>query len=260
MPSAGRWIKAFFILGGFLALWTAVAFPAPAVREDNPEALAVIARLRELPAPIPWEARGILVAEAPGEYYRLEFRLLARGPEALRLELFDPFGRPLYYLTVNRGRVQALSPGDKEPFPLNPALLAGALTAETGFTLGEALSLLWGRVPLIPFDPGQAVLKTDTGGRFIQLVLNGESAQTVRIKKEPFQVEGSLLKARKGGGPLQVSFADFAVFSGSTWPKEIRVRDEEAEKEVTIRYDQILPRSDFPEGAFLINPPPSTLK
>ncbi len=78
----------------------------------------------------------------------MEFRLLAQGPEALRLELFDPFGRPAYYLTVFQGRVRAVSPGDKKPLPLNPALLAAALTGESGFSLEEVLGLLWGRWPL----------------------------------------------------------------------------------------------------------------
>ena len=80
--------------------------------------------MRSLPPSIPWEASGILLFEAPGERYRLGFRLLARDHRSLRLELSDPFGRPVYYLVFYQGRTKALSLADNKVVPLNlPALL-----------------------------------------------------------------------------------------------------------------------------------------
>lgn len=220
------------------------------------EAEAVLSRLRDQPAPISWEAQGVLVAEAPGEYYRMEFRLLARGPQALRLELFDPFGRPAYYLAVNRGQVRAVNPRQQKAFPVNPAVLAGALTAQTGFTLEQALGLLWGRIPLVSFPPEQITLAPDPEEKSLKLALGEKPDQIVWVTREPFRATGSLLQPKGGTGPVRVRFSDFTELKGSYWPREIRVREEVEEKQVTIRYDRIVPREDFPEDTFDIALPP----
>jgi hypothetical protein len=223
--------------------------PAP-----SPATLEVLEKLKNLPPPLPWEAKGVLVVAAPGEYYRMEFRLLAKGPEALRLELYDPFGRPSYYLTVFQGRVTAVSPGNKKALPLNPALLAATLTGETGFSLEQALGILWGRVPL-KADRGEGATVLPDSQSSLQLLLPGDLSQTIRIKTDPFRIVEAGFKKKGSAEAVQVSFADFTELSGAFWPKEIKVRDEATEKQLSLTYAQIIPRSDFPEEAFQLTGP-----
>jgi hypothetical protein len=218
-----------------------------------PDPGAVLEKLRNLPPPLPWEAQGILIVQAPGEYYRMEFRLLAKGPEAVRLELYDPFGRPAYYLTVFQGRVTAVAPGDKKPLPLNPALLAATLTGETGFSLEETLGILWGRIPLKTDRREGASVVPDTPPAYLQLIFPGDLSQTIRISTDPFRIVGGGFKKKGSPGAVQISFADFTELSGAFWPKEIKVRDEATEKQVNLFFGQIIPRSDFPEEAFQLS-------
>lgn len=271
MPSARWWIRPWgtgrrtlFLLA--FCCWSLLGFgygsagadsetskeltPVPA---STPEAREILEKLRNLPPPLPWEAKGVLVLSAPGEYYRMEFRLLAQGPEALRLELFDPFGRPAYYLTVFQGRVRAVSPGEKKPLPLNPALLAAALTGESGFSLEEVLGLLWGRWPLKKDLPEGVAVTLNKGSSSRQLFFPGDLSQTIWIANDPFRVLGGDFKKKGAVGPVQVSFAEFVELSGAFWPREIKVRDEGTEKQFSLTYEQMIPRSDFPEEAFQLS-------
>jgi hypothetical protein len=49
---------------------------------------------------------------------------------------------------------------------------------------------------------------------------------------------------------VQVAFSEFIELSGAFWPREIQVRDEGTEKQFSLTYEQMIPRSDFPEEAF----------
>ena len=247
------WVLIGFVHGAAHAGSAAVPGLATAPA-SMPGAREVLEKLDELPPPLSWEAKGVLVVAAPDEYYRMEFRLLAQGPEALRLELFDPFGRPAYYLTVFQGRVRAVSPGGKKPLPLNPALLAAALTGETGFSLEEVLGLLWGRLPIKKDQREGALVAPDKGSSARQLILpGGDLSQTIRIGSDPFRVLGGEFRKKGMAGPVQVSFAAFIELSGSSWPREIQVRDEGTEKQFSLTYEQMIPRSDFPEEAFQLS-------
>ncbi|MCU0578085.1 MAG: hypothetical protein MUF69_00930 [Desulfobacterota bacterium] len=243
------------LAGGAVQAGSTAVPGATLSRAGMPEVREVLEKLAELPPPLPWEAKGVLVVTAPGEYYRMEFRLLAKGPEALRLELFDPFGRPAYYLTVFQGRVRAVSPGEKKPLPLNPALLAAALTGETGFSLEAVLGLLWGRIPLKTDRWEEATVLPDTPPSSRKLFIPGDLSQTIRIQNDPFRISGGEFKKKGTAGAVQVAFAEFVELSGSFWPREIKVRDEGTEKQFHLTYGQIIPRSDFPEEAFQLADP-----
>jgi hypothetical protein len=54
---------------------------------------------------------------------------------------------------------------------------------------------------------------------------------------------------------LEILFSNFTELVGSYWPKKIEVRGLDSEKKLTIEYDQIIPRSDIPDEAFLIAEP-----
>jgi len=227
----------------------------PALTAPGPSLEEQWGRLKNLPPSIPWEASGSLLFEAPGERYRLGFRLLARDHRSLRLELSDPFGRPVYYLVFYQGLTKALSLTDKKVVPLNlPALLkAFPLPSETRWE--DIFQLFWGRVPLFPGETGPIRIQADRDSKLMQFVVNGEPPQIIRMEKEPFRVVGTEFPARGVLEPIQIFFSDFIELGGYHWPKKIEARGLDSEKKLTIQYEQIIPRSDIPDEAFLIAEP-----
>jgi hypothetical protein len=211
--------------------------------------------LKNLPPSIPWEASGSLLFEAPGERYRLGFRLLARDHRSLRLELSDPFGRPATYLVFHQGLTKALSLTDNKVVPLNlPALLkAFPLPSETRWE--DIFQLFWGRVPLFPGETGLVRIQPDRDPKRMQFVVDGEPPQIIRVEKEPFRVVGTEVSRRGPSEAIQISFSNFIELAGSYWPKKIEVRGLDSEKRLTIEYEQIVPRSDIPDEAFLLTEP-----
>ncbi len=196
-----------------------------------------------------------MLFEAPGERYRLGFRLLARDHRSLRLELSDPFGRPVYYLVFYQGRSKALSLTDQKVVPLNlPALLkAFPLPSETRWE--DIFQLFWGRVPLFGGETGSIRIQADRDPKRMQFLVSGDPPQIIRVEKEPFRVVGTEVPGRGPAEAIQILFSNFIELSGSYWPKKIEARGLDSEKKLTIQYEQIIPRSDIPEEAFLIGEP-----
>jgi len=213
------------------------------------------ARLKSLPPSLSWEAAGSLLLEAPGERYRPGFRLLARDHRTLRLEISDPFGRPVYYLVFYEGRIKALSLSDNKIVPLNlPALLkAFPLPAGTGWD--DVFRLFWGRIPLPPGEAGSVRLLSERDPKRMRLGINGDRPQVIRLETEPFRLLGTEFPARGVSEAIQIFFSDFIELGGSYWPKKIEAGGLDSEKKVTIQYEQIIPRSDIPDEAFLIAEP-----
>ena len=245
----------FLILSFYPPTVSAQSSSPPAITAPGPSLEEQWGRLKNLPPSIPWEASGSLVFEAPGERYRLGFRLLARDHRSLRLELSDPFGRPVYYLVFYQGLTKALSLTDKKVIPLNlPALLkAFPLPSETRWE--DIFQLFWGRVPLFPGETGPIRIQADRDPKRMQFVVNGEPPQIIRVEKEPFRVVGTEVPGRGPLEAIQISFSNFIELSGSHWPKKIEARGLDSEKKLTIQYEQIVPRSDIPDEAFLIAEP-----
>ena len=212
-------------------------------------------RLKRLPPSIPWEATGTLLYEAPGERYRLGFRLLGRDQRALRLELSDPFGRLIYYLVFYQGRAQALSLSDKKLVPLNTAALLDALPLPPGTRREDVFLLFWGRVPFASGETAAVRIQADRDPKRLQLLVNGEPPQVIRVEREPFRVVEVEVPGRGSSEPLEIFFSDFIELAESYWPKKIEVRGRDSEKKLTIQYEQIIPRVDIPDEAFLIADP-----
>ncbi len=196
-----------------------------------------------------------MLYEAPGERYRLGFRLLARDYRSLRLELSDPFGRPVYYLVFYQGRTKALSLMDKKVVPLDlPALLkAFPLPSETRWE--DIFQLFWGRAPLFSGGTGPIRAQADRDPNRMKFLVDGTPPQIIRVEKEPFRVVGMEIPGRGTSEALEISFSNFIELAGSYWPKKIEARGLDSEKKLTIQYEQIIPRSDIPDEAFLIAEP-----
>jgi hypothetical protein len=212
-------------------------------------------RLKNLSPSIPWEGSGSLLFEAPGERYRLGFRLLARDHRSLRLELSDPFGRPVYYLVFYQGLTKALSLTDKKVVPLNLAALLKSFPLPSETRWEDIFQLFWGRVPLFGGETGSIRIQADRDPKRMQFVVQREFSQIIRVEKEPFRMVGMEVPGRGSSEAIQISFSNFIELAGSSWPKKIEARGLDSEKRLTIQYEQIIPRSDIPDEAFLIAEP-----
>jgi hypothetical protein len=259
MPSTSRdWLKGasavffFLLLACYSPAGGAESFSVPVPSVPVPAVEEPVGRLKSLAPSIPWEASGTLLYEAPGERYRLGFRLLARNHRSLRLELSDPFGRPIYYLVFNQGRTRAVSLADKKVVPLHlPALLSAfPLPSQTRWE--DVFQLFWGRAPLFLAESGSIQIQADRDPKRMQFLVDGETSQIIRVEKEPFRVVEVEVPGRGSSEAIQILFSDFIELSGSFWPKKIEARGRDSEKKLIIQYDQIIPRSDIPEEAFLI--------
>ena len=173
----------------------------------------------------------------------------------MRLELSDPFGRPIYYLVFYQGLTKALSLTDKKLVPLNlPALLkAFPLPSETRWE--DIFQLFWGRVPLVTGETGPIRIQADRDPKRMQFLVKGEPPQIIRVEKEPFRVVGTEVPGRGPAEALRILFSNFIELSGSYWPKKIEALGLDSEKKLTIQYEQIITRSDIPDEAFLIAEP-----
>jgi len=209
----------------------------------------VLNPLSRLLPPLSREGAGTLIVQAPGERYSLQFRLLARGPEAFRLELFDPFGRPLLYLFSTAGKITLFSIPEKKEVPFNPALL-GPWAIIPKIAPQELLKIFWGRVPLLPFDTH--VLETDLQEKIkhFHLILTGPDRQELWMLVEPFSLMRSRITNRSTGETIEVSFSDFSEVAGQRVPRMCEIRGVSQDLSVTLRYETLVPRGEIPEESF----------
>ena len=103
----------------------------------------LLGHLTVLEEPVSREGAGLLIVQAPGERYRLQFRLIARGPEAFRLEIFDPFGRPMIYMVSYLGETHIFSLAEKREIPITQPL-SGPLAAFATMPITEISKIFWG--------------------------------------------------------------------------------------------------------------------
>ena len=154
-----------FVLTFFLpmAALASVQSPPPplnadTIKKNDSGFETLIDRLGMLDDPVSREGAGTIIVQAPGERYRFQFRLIARGPEALRMEIFDPFGRSMLYLVSYQGETRLFSIPQKKEIPFNlPAF--GPWSALPQIPLLEMLKIFWGRVPLFPYHTHQTVIR-----------------------------------------------------------------------------------------------------
>jgi hypothetical protein len=219
---------------------------APAEKRDlNFQSL--LNRLSILNEPISREGTGRLIARAPGEYYRLQFRLIARGPEALRMELFDPFGRPMLYIVSYLGETRIFSLAQKKEIPFNPSL-SGPWAAFSGIPIIEWLKLFWGRVPLFPYD--KVKMGEEEGKESIKIVFDGPVRQELSIIPHPFSLTKSLITYRNKKGELEITFSDFSSIAGSRIPLQCEIKEGTGDNALTIRYETLILRPDIPDDTF----------
>jgi hypothetical protein len=224
--------------------------PAPAEKGDlNFQSL--LNRLLILNEPISREGTGRLIARAPGEYYKLQFRLIARGPEALRMEIFDPFGRPMLYIVSYLGETRVFSLAQKKEIPFNQSL-SGSWASISRMPMTELLKLLWGRVPLFPYDSYQIKMGDEEGKESLKIILEGPMHQELWIISNPFSLTKSRIQSPSKEGELEITFSDFSSLGGNRFPLQCEIKEGIGENALTIRYETLILRPDIPEDTFKI--------
>jgi hypothetical protein len=239
-------------LSGFLAL-AAASGPVKNPFQENPagsETERLLYQAGRLDASAGREGAGTITWKTADEWLRLRFRLLARGPEALRLELFDPFGRPAAYFFSYQGRFFLVSNDQKkEIFP--QAAREGPLSVFSETAPMDFLKVLWGRIPIIPHEKAVSEILSEKEPYLIKVDLEGLQKQWIWLSPDPFSVLKTRIQNRQTGSDWLIAFSDFITGSGGGVPKQVEIQDESGEKTLTLRYDTILPRQDIPETAFM---------
>lgn len=210
---------------------------------------ALMNRLAILNEPVSREGAGRLVVQAPGERYSLQFRLLAKGPEALRLEIFDPFGRPMLYFVSYLGETRLFSIAQKKEIPFNSSLF-GPWSAISQIPIVEMLKLFWGRVPLFPYDTYKLDIGQEEEKRVIKLFLLGNVQQELWISPDPFSLTKVRITNPSKEGEIEILFSDFSEVTGNQTPMRCEIKDGPGEHVLTIRYETLVLRPDISDEIF----------
>jgi hypothetical protein len=218
---------------------------AEAVIKDDSSLQKVIDRLVTLDEPISREGTGILIVQAPGERYRLQFRLIARGPEALRMEIFDPFGRPMLYLVSYQGEIHLFSIPAKKEIPFNLPW-----SPFPQISIRELLKIFWGRVPLFPYDTYQSSIVSEKGKASMKYEFRGSVYQEIWITPTPFALTKSRITRPSQEGEIEILFSDFSEVTGNRTPMRCEIKDVTGEQALTLRYETLVLRPDIPDEIF----------
>ena len=217
-------------------------------KEDS-KAQTLLDRLSVIEEPVSREGAGLLIAQAPGERYRLQFRLIARGPETFRLEIFDPFGRPMLYIVSFLGETRIFSMAEKKEIPL-PQAFSGPLAAFSQLSLTEISKIFWGRVPIFPYDSFQIQPATEAGNVIVKILLKGPFQQELWITPNPFSLNKTRIISPSKEGEVEITFSDFSQVAGNRLPLRCEIKDGTGEKTLTLRYETLVPHPDIPDEVF----------
>ena len=220
---------------------------SPEIGHSNLQAL--LSRLALLEEPVSREGTGLLVAQAPGERYRLQFRLLARGPEAFRLEIFDPFGRPMLYIVSYLGKTRVFSIAEQKEIPL-PESLSGPLGAFSQMPFTEISKIFWGRVPIFPYDSYQIQSAEEEGKETVKILLQGAYQQEIWIRPNPFSLIKSRIKSPSKEGEIELTFSDFSRGTSNRLPLRLEIKDGTGENALSLLYETLILRPDIPDEVF----------
>ncbi|MGA3083939.1 MAG: hypothetical protein ABSE95_04010 [Thermodesulfobacteriota bacterium] len=228
------------------------SYDADSSRKNDSSFQTLINRLDILDEPVSREGTGVIIAQAPGERYRLQFRLIARGPEACRLEIFDPFGRPMLYLVSYLGETHLFSVAQKKEIPFNQSLF-GPWPTMAQIPVIEMLKLFWGRVPLLSYDSHQIDINKKEGEKTVNLILLGPVRQVLLLTQEPFTLIKSQIINRSKDEYVEIVFSDFSEVAGNRTPMQFEIKDGTGGNVLTIRYETLILRPDISDEIFKLS-------
>jgi len=259
----GRTIQPIKQLIGLLVLLFFLPFSPPFLHGESPPDQAeagkinesgfqkLTERLAKLDEPISREASGIIIVQAPGERYRLQFRLIGRGPEAMRMELFDPFGRPMLYLVSYQGEIRLFSIPQKKEIPFYlPS--SGPWSFFPQIPVREFLKIFWGRVPLFPYDTQQTSIASEKGKESVKIEFKGSVRQEIWITPSPWTLTKSRITSSSPKGEIEILFSDFSELNGFRNPRRCDIKNGTGEYAFTLHYETLVSRPDIPDDIFTL--------
>ena len=216
---------------------------------DDSRVQTLLGRLASVEEPVSREGAGILIAVAPDERYRLQFRLIARDPDTFRLEIFDPFGRPMLYVVSYLGETHIFSMAEKKEVPLTRSF-SGPLAPFSQMPLTEISKIFWGRVPIFPYDSFQIRPAAEEGNETVRILLEGPVQQELWITPHPFSLNKTRIISPSKEVDIEMTFSDFSEVAGNRIPLRCEIKDGSGEKTLTLRYETLVPRTNIPDEVF----------
>lgn len=154
----------------------------------------------------------------------------------------------MVYLFSLAGKTVLFSPNEKKELPFDPFRL-GLWSDFPGLVPEDLLKLFWGRVPLPAYENFEWRSEAKNGRKGIVLSFFGPVLLELRLTPEPLVLE----QARFSWSPtkiVEMVFSKFTDISGGRTPLDVEVKAPEGGYTLSIRYDQLVPRSEFPEEIF----------
>jgi hypothetical protein len=242
----------YFLSGTALPSSLDQPLSAQAQPADEARFQKLITRLTLPDQPVSREGAGLLVIQAPGERYRLQFRLIARSPEASRIEIFDPFGRPMFYLLSYQGKIRLFSIPEKKEVPLNLPTF-GPDSAFARIPAMEMLKIFWGRFPLFPYETYQSSTGFEKGKERIKFEFRGSVFQEIWITPDPFALTQTRITSPSQGREIEILFSDFSETAGNRIPMRCEIKEGTGEYALTIQYETLIRRQEIPDEVFKLS-------
>ena len=165
------------------------------------------------------------------------------------MEIFDPFGRPTVYLVSFQGEIRLFSIPQKKEIPFSlPS--SGPWSTFPQIPFFEFLKLLWGRVPLFPYQSHQVSMNMEKGAKLTKLLLLGSVQQELWVTPDPFSLTRSRLTNASNKEQIEIVFSDFSGVAGNRTPMRCEIKDGPGENVLTIRYETLILRSDISDEIF----------
>jgi hypothetical protein len=240
-----------FVLFLFPPLLPAADQDQPRVLEEQkgPDLDTLLGSLTDLEEPVSREGAGYLIAQAPGERYKLPFRLIARGPEAFRLELYDIFGRPSLLMISYLGETRLFSLSQQKEIPLERNS-SGPLAALAEMPVTDMAKIFWGRIPLSPYDQDEIKTVKENSQESLHIILKGMVRQEFWVIPRPFALLKGRITPLSKTEQIEITFSEFSSAAGTRQPLECEVRQEAEDRTLIIHYDTVVARTDIPDTVF----------
>ncbi len=245
-----------------LAVMTAACVPGRPTPSTAPppEAETLIQMLRQRQAQMKsFAGRGSMQFKSPGYNYHFDIMTASIRPNQVRLQAYDPLGRPALTMAANQKELSSLDYREA-------ILYQGPATAENfgrflplGLGISDVITLFAGSPPMTPHIRATVKAKRldnqdvwllslfKSGGRYVQriwLTTTGSRA----LKAEIGPIDGKAI--------LTFAFSSFQEQGGLAVPTIIQMSDIQEDAELIIKYQEIKVNPDLPENTFSIPTPP----
>jgi outer membrane lipoprotein-sorting protein len=175
--------------------------------------------------------------------------LFVEEPDRFRTEVLGPFGHPLLLAATDGEELTVLAPGEGRFYRGAASYSNIQRFTRIPLELGDLVSLLLYRVPLLP---GAASGVTATTEGYLLSRASGDLRQELLfdlrlrlIRAVWHRGESLLLKAEYGGFPDE----------GPVFPRTLSVRVPPQEVEATLNFSDLDINPDIPAARFLLAPP-----